>query len=321
MLNTPVALIVFNRPSKTKMVFQEIAKAKPSKLFIIADGPRPDHSEDTEKCAEVREIVDHVDWECEVYKNYSESNMGCGVRPATGISWIFEHVEKAIILEDDCVPMPTFFQFCEELLEKYSDDERVMMISGRNSLFGQRQTPYSYSFRRIMSCWGWATWRRAWKYYDINIKLWPLLREKTWLSDILDDQEAIEYWKSIFDQTHSGKLDVWDYQWLFTYWAQNGLGVAPNTNLVRNIGFGENSTHTKNKNSKNAKVMAADIVFPLQHPPYVIRDREDDLLLINNIIMPKKRKRINLYRRILRKITHNMRWLRDILIKTKDDMI
>lgn len=311
-LHTPIAFIIFNRPDKTKQVFHEIAKVKPPKLFVIADGPRLDHTEDIEKCAEVRSIIEHVDWKCEVFKNYSETNLGCGARPATGISWVFEQVDRAIILEDDCVPNQTFFRFCEELLEKYCDDERVMMISGRNSLFGQRQGSYSYSFRRIMSCWGWATWRRAWQFYDINIELWPFLRNTSWLFDIIGDHEAVKYWQSVFDQTHAGSLDVWDYQWLFTCWAQSGLGVAPNTNLVRNIGFGEDSTHTKNENSNIGKVMTADMVFPLQHPPYLIRDREDDLLL-NNMIVSRKGKRINFYRRVLRKFYAIMEWLQGCL--------
>jgi hypothetical protein len=149
-LNVPVLLIIFNRLESTKKVFREIAKAKPRQLFVAADGPRPNHPEDIEKCRLTRAVIDEVDWECDVHKNYSDVNLGCGQRPATGISWVFEHEERAIILEDDCVPHLTFFRFCEELLERFHDDERVMQICGNNFQFGRKRTRYSYFFSCII---------------------------------------------------------------------------------------------------------------------------------------------------------------------------
>ena len=311
MVNTPVALIIFNRPDTTKQVLAEIAKVKPSKLYVIADGPREGCPEDVEKCSAAREVIEGVDWECEVFKNYSDVNLGCGQRPATGISWIFHHEEETIILEDDCVPHPTFFRFCAELLKKYRHDERVMMISGRNSLGTQSQMSYSYSFRRIMSCWGWATWRRAWHHYDMEMKLWPTLRNTPWLLDILGDHRAVEYWQNIFEQAHgnAGEVDYWDYQWLFACWAQNGLAIVPRNNLIRNIGYGPNSTHTKSPNSPGRNLPTEDMVFPLRHPPYVVPDREAELLLLERGVL-KKRQCPTLYRRVRRKLSAVSKLLR-----------
>src|SRR4029453_18315014 len=156
MLRTPVAFFIFNRPEATARVFGEIAKVKPARLFVIADGPRQSRLGEAEKCAAARAIIERVDWDCEILKNYSDVNVGCGIRIATGISWVFEQVEAAIILEDDCLPHQTFFRFCEELLEKYRDDEGVMHIAGNNLLFGRRQMPFSYCFSYFTPSWGWA---------------------------------------------------------------------------------------------------------------------------------------------------------------------
>jgi hypothetical protein len=306
-LHTPIAFIIFNRPDLTERVFTEIAKAKPTKLFVIADGPRPDRPCEAEKCAAARAIIDRVDWECEVLKNYSDVNLGCGRRPATGISWVFEHVDRAIILEDDCVPHPTFFRFCEELLERYHDNERVMMIGGTTVLFVPKRTPYSYHFSRLPTCFGgWATWRRSWQHYDIEMKLWPALRETSWLPDILGDPIAIEFWQKIFDKAYAGRgnVDYWDYQWTFACWAQSSLAVLANTNLISNIGFREDATHTKSPISIAANLPTDEMVFPLQHPPYVVWDKEVDQIRLD--LAPEVRlirEQRRLYRRLRRKLS------------------
>src|SRR5437868_7090749 len=161
MFKTPVALIIFRRPQFTEQVFQALARVQPRQLFVIADGPRPDVEGEAELCRATRAIIDRVDWQCEVIKNYLETNLGCGRRPATGISWVFDQVEEAIILEDDCVPGPSFFPFCEELLARYRDDERIMHIAGSTYEHGLLPTPYSYCFSHFNGAWGWASWRRA----------------------------------------------------------------------------------------------------------------------------------------------------------------
>jgi hypothetical protein len=289
-MDTPVAFLIFNRPDVTARVFAEIARARPKKLLVIADGPRLDRIGEAEKCAAARAIIERVDWECEVLKNYSDVNLGCGRREASGMIWIFEQVEEAIILEDDTLPDPTFFRFCEELLDRYRDDERVMHISGDNWLYGQKQIPYSYLFSHYCLSWGWASWRRAFRHYDPEIKLYPTLRNTTFLLDVLRDPRAVEYWRNILDSTYAGieKVDTWDYQWLFTIWAHHGLSVLPNTNLISNLGFNrEDAAHTKGgANDRRNKLATAEMIFPLKHPPYIVRDGEADQLMFDQTIRP-----------------------------------
>ena len=286
MISTPVTFIIFNRPETTKKVFAEIAKARPTKLLVIADGPRTNHPEDVEKCAAARAIIDGVDWECEVLTNYSDVNMGCKRRISSGLDWVFDTVEEAIILEDDCLPDPTFFRFCEELLEKYRDDERIAMISGDNFQFGRKRTGYSYYFSRYPHIWGWATWRRAWKNYDVAMQLWPEIRDGGWLKDILGDIKSEWYWRYIFEKVYSGKIDTWDYQWTFSCWIQNALTVIPNVNLVSNIGFGINAEHTKVKN-RYAEMKTEPVSIPLSHPEYVLHDSKADSIVQNEMFSGK----------------------------------
>lgn len=275
-LNTPVALIVFNRPDTTERVFAEIAKAKPPKLLLIGDGPRLDRAGEAEKVAATRAIVGRVDWECEVLTNFSEVNLGCKMRPKTGIDWVFEQVEEAIILEDDCLPHPSFFRFCEEALEKYRHDERVFLISGDNFQFGRTRTEDSYYFSRNNHIWGWASWRRAWKYYDVNLTLWPEVRDGGWLDDVLSDHEQVSYWTDIFQKVADGEIhSAWDYQWTFACWINSALTVLPNVNLISNIGFGQDATHTTGSSCLE-NLPTAEMVFPLKHPKMVVRDATAD---------------------------------------------
>jgi hypothetical protein len=292
-MQSPVAFIIFNRPDTTERVFSEIAKAKPVKLFVVADGPRQGRPADAEKCAEARAVIERVDWDCKVFKNYSDVNLGCGYRPASGISWVFEHVDRAIILEDDCVPHPTFFRFCDELLERYQDDERVMHIAGNNFQFGIQRTPFSYFFSDHNLCaGGWATWRRAWRHFDIGVKGWASLRETSFLTHIVEHPVAIAYWQEMFDRAYAsgGTVNYWDYQWTLSCWEQNGLSILPNNTLISNIGFGhDDATHTRSANDKVAQLTAflnlEEMIFPLKHPPYVRRNWEADKHLVENVVV------------------------------------
>jgi hypothetical protein len=300
-MESAVALLIFNRQDTTERVFLEIAKAKPKKLFVIADGPRLNRPDDPAKCDAARRVVERVDWDCEVLKNYSDVNMGCGRRIATGITWVFEHVAEAIFLEDDCVPHLSFFRYCDELLNKYHCDERVMTICGTNSLSGLVKPSYSYSFRYIMSCSGWATWRRAWRHFDLDIKLWEELRETSWMLNILREQRFVNYWKDIFDKYYCYKgNDVWDYQWMFACWTQNAFAIVPEVNLIQNIGFDENSTHCKSANHPLAFLTMHEIAFPLRHPPYIARELDAEFVNMNSFIEEKKQ--IPLYKRGIRKL-------------------
>ncbi len=300
-LTTPVVFIIFNRPATTERVFSAIRAAKPPELLIIADGPRSRESGESEKCAAARAVVEKVDWDCKVLKNYAAVNFGCGKRLASGLDWVFSQVAEAIILEDDCLPHPSFFPYCQELLARYRDDERVMTISGNNFQFGRRRTADSYYFSRYAHIWGWATWRRVWRYYDYGMKLWPRFRDERRLTDIfaglgtVDGQlqaiagrEAVRYWHYAFEHTYTGKIDTWDIQLIFACWQQNGLNILPNVNLVTNIGFDDQATHTRQPGSKFANLPVAAMKFPLCHPPFMVGDVwADTYTQINNYGWPE----------------------------------
>ena len=270
-----VAFVIFNRPETTRQVFEQIRRARPGRLFAIADGPRAGVPSDVERCAETRRIVDEgVDWDCEVLKNYAESNLTCRYRPASGFDWVFQHVGHCIILEDDCVPHPSFFPYCQELLERFYDDERVMAISGDNFQEGPARTAYSYYFSDIVHIWGWATWKRAWDKYNVEIPVWPEIKNGGWMRDLFADPRVIEYWTLGLDSVYRG-FNGWDLQFLLACWIHRGLCVLPSVNLISNIGFGENATHTARSNA-SANRPTAELEFPLVHPPYMIRDARAD---------------------------------------------
>lgn len=274
-LTTPVALIIFNRPDTTRRVLEVIRQAKPPKLLVIADGARENHPTDRQNCAETKALIEQVDWDCEVLTNFSDRNLGCRQRVASGLSWVFEQVPEAIILEDDCLAHPSFFRFCEELLVKYRDDLRVMHIGGNNFQPRKHQTQDSYYFSRYNHCWGWASWRRAWQHYDIDMKLWSLVRDGDWLEEILKDRDAVKEWKRNFQKISDRITDSWDYQWTFACWLQRGLSILPNVNLVSNIGFSKAATHTYRKNLF-AEIPVQPMEFPLQHPIMMVRDQKAD---------------------------------------------
>ena len=276
-LKSPIALIIFKRPDTTKQVFEAIRQAKPSKLFVIADGPRADRPGEAEKCAAARAVIDRVDWDCEVIKNYSDVNLGCGKRVASGLDWVFEQVEEAIILEDDCVPDPTFFQFCEELLEKYRYDSRVFTVSAQGFAKGYHREDYSYYFSRYTHSWGWATWKRSWQFFDLEMRHWKVIQEQKILNNVLEDHDAVKDWTNILEATYNKEIDTWDYQWMLSCWLQSGLSIHPISNLVSNIGFEGDATHLID--SKFLAMRCQSISFPLLHPPFIIRDVKADRYL------------------------------------------
>jgi hypothetical protein len=275
-MKTPVAFIIFNRPDTTKRVFEAIRQAKPPKLLVIADGPRVDRPGEAEKCAAARAIIEGVDWECEVLTNYSDINLGCKIKVSSGLDWVFSQIEETIVLEDDCLPHPSFFPFCEELLERYREDTRIAVISGQNVQFGRKRTDYSYYFSRYNHCWGWASWRRAWKNFDYDMKLWPFVRDNSWLKDILKDDASVKYWTKIFQDVYDGKINSWAFRWTLSCWLHNQLSVLSNVNLISNIGFGEESTNTKQSTSIFSNMSTDNLEFPLNHPQFMIQDTNAD---------------------------------------------
>ena len=244
MTDISIAYIIFNRPRHTRETFQAIRAARPTRLFIIADGPRPGHPTDAERCKAVREVVAQIDWPCEVQRNYADQNLGLKRRVSSGLDWVFSQVESAIILEDDCLPHPDFFPYCQELLERYKDDERVWTITGNNNQDGKKRSNDAYYFSKYGHCWGWATWRRAWAQYDGDIKFWPEWKLSQDWRDKTPDPHEQSYWIDIFDRIYLKKINSWAYPWMTCLWYHGGLTATPRVNLVTNIGVGPDSTHT-----------------------------------------------------------------------------
>ena len=274
MLKTPIVFLIFRRPELTAKVFDRIREAKPKQLFVVADGPR--NEEEAIKCEKARSVTEAIDWDCEVLRNYSDVNLGCRQRVSSGITWAFEQVDEAIILEDDCLPHLDFFYYCETLLERYRHDERVMVISGNNFQDGQQRTLYSYYFSKYNHCWGWATWKRAWQYWEFNAKAWLDFRNNGLIQFVGDTPEEVTFWTGIFNRLFlEDAIDTWDYPWTFVCFSQNGLTALPKVNLVSNIGFGEGATHTTGKGHKSAN-MAIEALGTIIHPPYIVRHQEAD---------------------------------------------
>ena len=305
-VDIPIALIFFNRPEPLRIVFNAIKEARPSKLFLIQDGAREARPNDELNIKKCKDIVAEIDWECEVYRNYSETNLGCGMRIYSGISWCFEHVDRLCIIEDDCKPTIDYFKFCEELLEKYKDDQRIDMISGMNNLETYDVTPYSYIFARTGSIWGWATWKRVWDTVDYELSF-------------MEDEDALRLINNLnqpkritYDLIRNGekkhaslregdKLTSWSYQRGMNMYLNSRLVIVPHKNLITNIGLTEDSVHAVNSIKKIPKAMQRlffmktyEMKFPLRHPKYIIQDVEFDEKLYritypNKMVMIKRK--------------------------------
>jgi hypothetical protein len=273
-LKTPVALFVFRRPHTTEQVFAEVARAKPPKLLVVANAPRDDEDEQAKSRA-TRAIIERVDWDCEVLKRYSETHINIKEQIGGGLNWVFEQVEEAIILEDDCVPHQSFFPFCDELLERYRYDERVMMIAGLNYLKEWKPEQQSYHFSHMAGTWGWASWSRAWKMFDLEMKWWPQVRDSGFLNEFLPNPRYRQFWQNIFQLTYEGKLNTWDYQWFLDCWTNHGLRIFPSVNLITNIGAGPGATN-KFETNPFVNMPSAEMKFPLKHPEVMIPDYEAD---------------------------------------------
>ncbi|MGL4541149.1 MAG: hypothetical protein ACRCUI_01400, partial [Polymorphobacter sp.] len=250
----PVAMIVFNRPEVTRRVFDAVARARPAQLFVIADGARADRAGEAARVAQVRAIFDAVDWPCTVHRNFSDTNLGCKRRVISGLDWLFDAVPEAIILEDDCVPAPGFFSYCAEMLERYRDQPRIFSVSGTNFARTVEAPAHYYSNYALM--WGWATWRDRWAHYVGDPVDAQRVVRRSWWRRPMD----LAYWRRAFDWEKSGGIDSWDYQWILTLWRHRALCVRPTMNLVENIGFGADATHTTATNSPlaNLPVYAGD---------------------------------------------------------------
>lgn len=276
---TPVAFIVFNRPEHTRAAFAAIRGYRPSRLFLIADGPRTHYPLDAVRCQDVRHIVSEVDWPCEVRTNFSNHNLGCSLRVSSGLDWVFSEADRAIVLEDDCVASPEFFSFCDQILEAYENNEAVWVVSGNSYQPEIKRGDGSYYFSKYPDCWGWATWRRAWRHYQNDL---PFLdewqRTRRW-KECFPTLLERRYFDRVFRGVLRGATDSWGYRWLACMIYGGGLAATPNANLVQNIGFDGEGTHTTNRGNPHPHCPTQ--LGPMKHPTRVAPDVEaDDYLRI-----------------------------------------
>ena len=276
MYNTPILFLIFNRPETTKQVFERIRQVKPSILYIAADAPRKNRPDEILRCQETREIVSHIDWPCELKTLYRDQNLGCKKAVSSAITWFFEQEEYGVILEDDCLPDLSFFYFCEELLLKYKDDNRIGHIGGNNFFRGIVKDNLSYDFCTFSHIWGWASGRRVWQHYDVNFSYWnEALKEKYRMNSLFNNLLEKIYFSSFISDTLKGDrgINTWDVQYLFMLRVQNQLSIYPKVNLVTNIGLNDpNATHTTKKNKKSY-ILSEQIQFPLSHPKYILSNK------------------------------------------------
>jgi SAM-dependent methyltransferase len=285
MTASPILLLIFNRPDLTALVMETIRRAAPSRLYIAADGPRELPGE-IDLCQQARQIASSVDWPCEVHRLFRDRNLGLRLGVSSALDWFFEGEESGIVLEDDCVPHRSFFPYCDELLDYYRHDTRIMAISGDNFQTEESINPYSYYFSRYFHCWGWATWSRAWVLFDRDMRLWPKFREAGMLRSWCHDEPQFEaFWTSAFDNT-DGLKNTWAVRYLFTCWAHNGLTCIPRVNLVTNVGFRNDGTNAIDPSSPLAGLVAREIEFPLHHPPFVCRAVDADRAVQRNCFGP-----------------------------------
>ena len=282
-LVTPVVLVIFNRPKTTQVVFEVIVQAKPKKLYIVSDGPRANRSGENKLVEQCREIVSRIDWPCEVFTKYSDKNLGCRESVVRGLDWVFSQEEEVIILEDDCVPTLEFFEFCQEMLTRYRNEPSVGTICGSNlEDVSSLETNFSYWFSRYPKVWGWATWKRAWVQYEVDLSKFSRSDRSVLVSENLSTHAARRYWESNFDSVASGKLDTWDYQLAFMHFKNNLVSVIPAVNLISNIGFGPDATHTVSQPANNFLATTGQLRWPLYGPTVAEPFEVYDELVVRN---------------------------------------
>jgi hypothetical protein len=301
LFSTPILFLIFNRPDTTEKVFEKIREIRPTRLFVSADGPRTNKPGEAERCSQTRAIIKRVDWDCDIKTNFSDMNLGCRIGVSSGIDWFFSHVHEGIILEDDCLPDLSFFKFCETLLGYYRNDERIMHISGDNFQDGITRGNASYYISALNHVWGWATWKRAWNLYDVDMKYYPEILKNGRLAQLIPVSNIRNYWKRNFESVFTKQKDTWDIQWQFTMFLNNGLAIHPNVNLVSNIGFRKDASHTFDSFNPLADLKKGQLDV-ISHPESLKPDIDADLYTYKKYLLSTKTKKlIQLIRRILNK--------------------
>jgi hypothetical protein len=280
MLETPVVIIAFNRPDKTQQLITALAKTAPPKVYTVIDGPRCES--DINKCNKVRKLLQNLPWNCQSQPIVSESNLGCRRRVISGLDIVFEQEDSAIILEDDCLPDPSFFPFCQTLLQYYLNDQRVMHIGGNNFQQGILRGDASYYFSRHTHCWGWATWKRAWQSIDRTMEHWQTFKDLDGMADWSTDELEKEFYMKELQKCYDGEIDSWAYIWGYSCLLNHAFGIVPQRNLVSNSGFGEDATHTTIDQWYSN--LATDSIGSIRHPEFIIRNREADQFYFDKVI-------------------------------------
>lgn len=267
-MTLPVLLIAFNRPTLTSQVLDSIISYKPQVLYIAVDGPR--HEKDMSSILEIQNILNNRKFDFKVITLFREKNLGCRVAVSSAISWFFENEEMGIILEDDCLPNDSFYVFMEKMLIKFKDDTRIGVVSGNNFFYNRIHLPYSYYASVYTHIWGWGTWKRAWSgYKSCGI---PEEKIQTVIRDKFSEAKERQFWIENIKLANSGELDTWDLQWGFYNWEKNRINIMPSKNLVKNIGFGEDATHTKAEDSNLNRMETQEMNFPLVEPKDLVPD-------------------------------------------------
>lgn len=279
-MNNPILIIAFNRPKQTKTLLESIKKVKPDKLYFAIDGPRKGNKNDIQLINEVKSLICKIDWECDIKTLFRNNNLGCKYAVSSSIDWFFKNEDQGIILEDDCIPNDDFFTFCDTLLTYYKDNDQIMSICGSNFQNGIKRGNGSYYFSKLNDVWGWATWRRAWINYDVEMRFWPELKISDSLKHQIKDDAILKYYEYKFDRTYLGDFDTWDYQWTACIWKMNGISIIPNSNLITNIGFDNHATHTKKKDHKLANLKLSSLTSII-HPEYINIDTKADSYTFN----------------------------------------
>lgn len=292
--NTPILFLVYNRPDVTKKILHIITQIRPSKLYIAADGPK--NELDKIKCLLVKKIITDLASKFNIRTLFQEKNLGCGKAVSTAINWFFQNEEKGIILEDDTLPNLSFFYFCEELLIRYENNLEIMHISGLNWQDGNIRGENSYYFSAYPGIWGWATWRNRWMKYDYNLSELKNFITSKKIKEITSNQKEQDYHIKTFNS--SNKIDTWDHQWKFTIFNSSGLCITPNKNLVSNIGFGKNATHTRKYVNFLAHRKTLEMKFPLKHPTSI------EINLLADRYLSKKNFNTSIFHNIIRKISY-----------------
>jgi hypothetical protein len=272
---SPVVAVVYHRPERAAELLEVLRAARPRTLFVVADGPRPEDDEDDELCRATRAAATAVDWPCEVFTDFADEHLGVSGRVVSALDRTFERVDRAIVLEEDVRPVPSFFAFCDAMLERYADDERVVHVDGANRIGEWQPDRYDYHFARHGNVWGWATWARAWSRHDVTLERYrtPEARDAAARHAVDDPHRAFLSW--LLDSDVPGASDEWDHRWQLASYATGGLVIVPARNLTSNVGFGPDATHTWHADELAATTRAVDLDPPYAGPAEVAVD--DDL--------------------------------------------